>query len=74
MKLYLSPKWAESLRSQGETGMGYVVCIVGLKDGRTFERVVIVGGIITQVGRDRAIPFDEREVEWIKATHDKSML
>ena len=52
--------------------MGYVVCTVGLKDGRTFERVVIVGGVITQVGRDRAIPFAERE--WIKATHDKSML
>ena len=51
--------------------MGYVVT-VGLKDGRTFERVVIAGAVITQVGRARSSPFGEREMEWIKATHDKS--
>src|SRR5258706_9328583 len=64
-------QWAETLRSQDETGMGYTVCTVGLKDGRAFERVVIVGGTISQCGGEEAIPFTGDEKGWIKATHDK---
>ena len=33
--LKLSDKWGPRLRSQPETGMGYQVCIVTLKDGES---------------------------------------
>jgi hypothetical protein len=54
--------------------MGYTICTVGLTDGRAFERVVIVGGVVTQCDGEKIIPFNENEMAWIKATHDKSAL
>ena len=60
--LKLTDKWAPRLISQPETGMGYQVATVILRDGRHFEQVLIVDGFITQVqGRDE-IPFDEAEI------------
>jgi hypothetical protein len=72
--LELSDRWAETLRTERETGMGYTVCTIGLTDGCTFERVVIVGGVVTQCDGQNMIPFGENEMAWIKATHDKTVL
>ena len=47
--LVLSDKWAPELIAQGETGMGYQIASVVLKDGKRFNQVVIVGGIIGQI-------------------------
>jgi hypothetical protein len=63
--LALSNKWAPTLVSQPETGMGYQIASVFLTDGRRFERVVIVGGYITKIGDSADIPFKEEEIERI---------
>jgi len=72
--IHLSNKWAESLRTQPETGMGFTVCDIELTDGRTLNRVVIVGGVITRCDGSKDIPFDEGAIARITATHDKSAL
>ena len=70
----LDEKWAPTLRSAPETGMGYTVCRVELTDGRVFERVVIVGGMVTRCDGSAAIPFAPQEIATITPTHDKSAL
>ena len=69
--IVLSDKWAPKLLAQGETGMDYQIASVVLKDGRRFDRVVIVGGIIGQIKDIEGIPFSEEEIEQIIVTHDK---
>ena len=67
----LSDKWAPKLIAQGETGMGYQIASIVLKDGRRFDRVVIVGGIIGQIKDIEGIPFTEDQIGEIVVTHDK---
>jgi hypothetical protein len=51
--------------------MGYQVVSVYLKDGRRFDRVVVVGGLISSVSGSQEIPFSEEEIARIVVTHDK---
>lgn len=67
----LSAKWAAELASKPETGMGYQVVSVVLKGGRTFDRVVVVEGHITEVRGYKDIPFTEYQIDQIILTHDK---
>jgi hypothetical protein len=67
----LSPKWTKELAAKPETGMGYQVVTVVLRDGRKFEQVVVVEGSITQIRRFQDIPFVEDEISQIIVTHDK---
>ena len=67
----LSDKWAPELTSAPETGMGYQVASIILKDGRRFDRAVIVEGYITQIKDVDGIPFSEDEIDRIIVTHDK---
>jgi hypothetical protein len=60
--LALSDKWALFFKSIPETGMGYTVVSVTLKDGRRFDRVCVVGGTITKVGESTSIPFTESDI------------
>lgn len=60
--LKLSKKWAPVLLSQPETGMGYQIVSVFLRDGRRFDRVTIVGGIIADIDGKAEIPFTEEDV------------
>lgn len=74
--LPLSARWAPRLTSQAETGMGYWVTRVVLKDGRTFDRTVIVGGIISSIRNTDGtplpkIPFVEDDIADIVVTHEK---
>jgi hypothetical protein len=64
--LALDKKWAKVLMSQPETGMGYRIVSVLLKDGRRFERVMIVGGMITSINGNPDVPFAESEIEDIR--------
>jgi hypothetical protein len=50
------------LVSQPETGMGYQIATVHLSDGRHYDRAIIVGGYITQVGEETEIPFAESDI------------
>jgi hypothetical protein len=67
----LSPKWAERLKSTPETGMGYQVAMVVLKDGTCFDQVVIVEGRITQIWGYSNVPFIESDILTIVVTHEK---
>ena len=51
--------------------MGYQVVSVVLKDGKTFDQVIIVEGRITQVRGLGDIPFTEEQIAQIILTHDK---
>jgi hypothetical protein len=68
--LELSNKWATVLASQRETGMGYQVVTIRLKDGRQFAGVTVVGGVINRVAGAETIPFAEGDIEHILVTHD----
>jgi hypothetical protein len=66
--LPLSDKWVSVLNSQPETGMGYQIASVFLVDGRRFDGVAIVGGFVTKIGDDSAIPFKEEQIAKIVVT------
>jgi len=69
--LELPSNWNKWLIQQPETGMGYYVVTVVLKNGHTFEQVVVDSGFITQIyGRDD-IPFAAEDIEELIITHDK---
>lgn len=69
--LALSDKWAPILISQPETGMGYQLASVFLRDGRKFDHVMIVGGYITKIGTSVDIPFAESDIKRIVVNHGK---
>jgi hypothetical protein len=51
--------------------MGYQVVSVVLGDGRKFEQVAVVEGLITEIRGRRDIPFTEDQITQIVLTHDK---
>lgn len=69
--LELSEKWGPVLIGQPETGMGYQITTVKLRDGRFFPNVTIVCGVITEVEGHQVIPFKEEEIAEIVVTHGK---
>ena len=72
--LTLSSKWANFFRRQPETGMGYTIVTVVLKDGRRFPRVAVTGGVIGSVEDETSIPFREDDIAEFVVTHDKTNL
>ena len=69
--LNLSDKWAPVLVAQPETGMGYQIATVLLRDGTQINNVMIVGGIVTEVAGRNEIPFSEDQIVDIRVTHGK---
>jgi hypothetical protein len=69
--LALSSKGARELAGEPETGMGYQVVSVILKDGRRFDRVLVVGGCITKINDIEGLPFTDEQIDTIVVTHDK---
>lgn len=69
--LTLSEKWIKKLVSQPETGMGYHIVTVKLKDGTIFNQVVVDSGFITKIKGIKDIPFKEDDIQDITVTHDK---
>lgn len=63
---------ATSIRNQPETGMGYSVGDLLLKDGRVITRVVIDSGFIVSVDRRTEITFNPEEIESFMVTHDRT--
>jgi hypothetical protein len=70
--IYLSAKWAKDLVSQPETGMGYQIVTVFLRDGRQFDKVSIVGGSIASVDGYSDVPFAEPDIDKIVVTHNRT--
>jgi hypothetical protein len=71
MGLKLSDRWIEYLLGQPETGMGYYVVTLNLRDGRTIPRAVIDSGYVTRVKDKAAIDFTADDIIGIEVTHDK---
>jgi hypothetical protein len=67
----LSDKWAPILVSQPETGMGYQIASIVLRDGTRYNQVVIESGVITRIRHYGKIPFKEEDIADIIVTHDK---
>jgi hypothetical protein len=67
----LSDRWASRLISQPETGMGYQIVTLVLKDGRRFDQVTIVGGTITKIDGHSLAPFKDEDIADIVVTHGR---
>jgi hypothetical protein len=57
------------LKRDKETGIGYQVVSVNLKDGRCFDQVVASEGCIIQVRGYTEIPFAPEEVTSVSVNH-----
>ena len=62
-------EWAEYLRRHGQTGPGYQVVSVTLKDGRIFDQVVASEGCVIQVRGHKEVPFTPDQVASIAVNH-----
>ena len=69
--LALSDKWGPLLTSEPETGVGYQIVTVLLRDGREFPQVVVQSGYVTRVRSHKDIPFSEEDIARIIVTHEK---
>jgi hypothetical protein len=66
--LKLPDEWAPLLNGQPETGMGYQVATVLLRDGSRYSEVVIVGGYIVSTAGSPEIPFSADQIGSIEVT------
>lgn len=69
--LELSNKWGPRLVAQSETGMGYQVACVILKDGSRCNQVLIESGFVIRIQRPRSHPFHGRGHRRQVVTPDK---
>jgi hypothetical protein len=61
----------EELKQDGDTGMGYQIVSVMLKDGRNFDQVVASEGCIIQVRGYHTIPFKPEDVASVSVNHQR---
>lgn len=59
----------EHLRQASETGVGYQIVSVELKDGTHFEQAVVSEGCIIEVRGYNEIPFSPAEVATVSVNH-----
>jgi hypothetical protein len=70
--LYPIPKAClDHLKRSGETGIGYQIVSVELKDGRCFHQVVASEGCIIEVRGYGEIPFAAEEIESVIVNHNR---
>ena len=70
--LNIPNKFAKELVSQPETGMGYQVVKIILKDGRQFNQVAVIqSSVIGQIRGMKEIPFKGEDIDKIILTHEK---
>jgi hypothetical protein len=60
---------AYDLKQQKETGLGYQVVSVQLKDGRSFDQVVASEGCIITVRGYTEVPFGLDEIAIVNVNH-----
>ncbi len=61
----------DHLKQAKETGIGYHVISVELKDGRAFDQVVASEGCIIEVRGYREIPFSPDDVVSVSINHKR---
>ncbi len=60
---------ADRLRGHGNTGPGYQVVSVTLKNGKHFDQVVTSEGCVIQVRGHKDVPFAPDEVASVNVNH-----
>jgi hypothetical protein len=65
----LPPESLSALRNEKQTGPGYQVVAVQLKDGRRFDQVVASEGCIIAVRGHNELPFRTEEVSDVLVNH-----
>jgi hypothetical protein len=65
----LPPDSLNGLKNEKQTGPGYQVIAVHLKDGRWFDQVVASEGCIIAVRRYSDLPFQTDEVSSVMVNH-----
>jgi hypothetical protein len=68
----LDDKWAPVLLNSPETGMGYHIVTIRLKNGERYDRIAVTGGLIARVAGSSVVPFTNDDIEEVVVTHDKS--
>ena len=68
---YIPTDFAEQLKQASQTGMGYQVVSVTLKDGRAFEQVAASEGCFITVRGHQDIPFSSEEVLSVSVNHKR---
>lgn len=63
--------FVDHLKQATETGIGYQVVSVELKDGRSFDQVVASEGCIIEVRRYKEIPFAPDDVASVSVNHKR---
>ena len=69
--LPIPPKFLERLKEAEETGIGYQVVAVRLRDGRWFNQVAVSEGHIVEVRGYRDIPFAPQDVDCVIVNHKR---
>jgi hypothetical protein len=69
----LPAQWSQYLIKQPETGMGYQIVDIELKDGRIIKNVAIIQSSIIGEIKDNIgpIPFNPEDIIKINITHNK---
>ena len=67
----LSAEWKAKLISQPETGMGYSIVSIVLRDGKRFDQVIVDSGYVTKIKGMHTIPFGNDDIDDIIVTHAK---
>ena len=63
--------YVENLKQNKETGIGYQIISVTLKNGRYFEQAVASEGCIIQVRGYKEIPFAGDDVALVSVNHKR---
>ena len=71
--LRLSDRWASILLNQPETGMGYQVIRLTLLDGRQFDGVTVVDGVVTGLPPSVAAGLTADDIAEIVVTHSRAV-
>lgn len=61
MRLPLASGWIEKLRSEPESGMGYQLVRVRLRDGRVLDHAVVLNAQLLQLG-DEVGPVSPEDI------------
>jgi len=65
----IPPETASDLKQQQETGLGYQVVSVTLKNGVHFDQVVASEGCVIQVRGHKDVPFSPDDVASVAVNH-----
>lgn len=64
-------KWQQKVKTLPETGMGYTVVSLVLRDGRRFDQAIIDSGLLSRVHHLPNIAFTEDDIADIVPSHEK---